>query len=294
MSSKKIICISGNCVSETIPVILKTSEQFMNNYEIRELKPIYLVKTEEDTLSYKKAISECDAFFTIPIGGEKYKQMGLDTISIQEKILKPDAKLYRWVGPFFRGYFPEQFYLHDSNGNLIGACEGLPSPYHNKIIFFAYVNKLSIEQAYSLLCDETPKQNIEEITKQSIVELQNREKMCDICISDFIQEHYKKERLFWTINHPTKALISHICNQIVKILENNDNQQYIIKNMDKEFLNGYVTPILPSVEKALNLEITDSWNNTRYTYDFIQKTYSYYDKNSELVKLNINVLEDVL
>lgn len=224
MSSKKIICISGNCVSETIPVILKTSEQFMNNYEIRELKPIYLVKTEEDISLYKNLISECDVFVTMPIGGEKYKQMGLDTTSIKEHTLKPDAKLYKYAPPFFRGYFPEQFYLHDADGNSIGSCEGLSSPYHNSIIFYGYVNKLSIEETYNILYDEKSIQNVEKITNESIIELQNREKSCDISISNFIAENYKTKRLFWTINHPTNALIFEISKQMVKILENIDGQ----------------------------------------------------------------------
>ncbi len=77
------------------------------------------------------------------------------------------------------------------------------------------------------------------------------------------------------------------------MLSKDDNQKYIIKNIEKEFLNDWVTPILPSVEKKLKLEITDSWYNTKYTIDFIKATYAYYDKHPELVSLNKHIVDNI-
>lgn len=293
MDNKKIICISGNCVSSSIPVFLQTSELFNRNYELVKVKPVHEIKTEEDVAEYKNTVSQCDLFFTVPVGGEKYKQLGIDTTTLQETCLKPNAKLYQWIGPYFMGYFPEQFYLHDINGNLIGECEDLP-PYNNKIIFYGYVNKLSIEETYNLLYSETSKLDIEKTAQESLLELQRRENLyCPFCISDFIAANYKKTRLFWTINHPTNILILYITRQIAKILTEIDGQQYDIKPIETEFLKSHVTPILPSVAKTLNLEISDDWDNAKYTLDFIKRTYDYYDRHPDLVELNKHVLDDM-
>lgn len=288
----KQICVSGNCVTMAIPFFLKTSALFNERYEILTLKPVYTINTPEDVEEFKTQVSKCDVFLTQPISGDKYKNMGIDTESIKN-ILKPGAKLITMPVPYFTGYFPEQFYLHDANGNLVGECEGLPSPYNNKIILYGYVNKLSPEETYNLLYDEQHSTKAQQKVQESIVELQNREKSIDFSISEFITENFKKQRLFWTVNHPTNALIFYISQKFMKILSEIDNCQYDIQNIEKEFLNEYITPILPSVQKDLQLEITDGYVNVKYTTDFIKATFEYYDRHPELVELNKKVTEDI-
>ena len=288
----KKICISGNCVTMAIPYFLKTCSNFNERYEIIPLKPVYTISAQQDIDEFKNNVSLCDVFLTQPIVGDKYKNMGIDTESIKN-ILKPDARLLTMPVPYFSGYFPEQFYLHDDAGNLIGECEGLPSPYHNKIIFYEYVHKMSAEQVYDILYDESYKTDAEQKVKASIAELQKREQTINFPISGFIEENFKKQRLFWTVNHPTNVLIFFISQQFMKILSGIDNCEYVIQNIDKELLDSYFTPILPSVQKVLNLEITDKWANSKYTIDFIKQAYDYYDKHPELVESNKKFIEDM-
>lgn len=63
--------------------------------------------------------------------------------------------------------------------------------------------------------------------------------------------------------------------------------------MEKEFLNSYITPILPSVAKILDFEITDNWNNKKYSFEDIKAAYDYYDRHPELVELNKKILDDM-
>lgn len=282
----------GNCVTGVIPSFLATSSEFTERYEIIPVKPVFVIKSSQDVEEFRDTVSQCDVLVTQPISGEKYKNMGIDTASIKN-ILKSNARFFAVPTPYFTGYFPEQFYLHDANGNLVGECEGLPAPYHNKVILYGYIHKMSAEQTYDMLYGEKSCENPEKILKDTITELQNREKSTSFPISDFIIQNFQKQRLFWTINHPTNALICYISEQIANVLSKDDNQKYIIKNIEKEFLNDWVTPILPSVEKKLKLEITDSWYNTKYTIDFIKATYAYYDKHPELVSLNKHIVDNI-
>ena len=287
---KKKICISGNCVTKVIPHFLRTNEDFNAAYEIEDLKPIFMIK-KEDLEPFKAVVSSCDIFLTQPIGGQKYVEMGIDTESIK-KIMKPGTELFSIPVPYFIGYFPEQFYLHDSTAALVGVCEGLPSPYHNKIIFWGYLNGKSVEDTLDLLYAPKTLKNISQLTADSLAELRRREKNLSFKISDFLESQYMRKRLFWTINHPANALIQYMSSEILKILE----IQSIVKEIAQEFLAGYVTPILPSVANELHLQLqpNSEIRETTYTLDFIKKTYHYYDEHPKLIELNKDVVKDLI
>lgn len=65
--------------------------------------------------------------------------------------------------------------------------------------------------------------------------LKSKEKTCDIKISDFILENYKKQQLFYTPNHPAPIILKIMAKQILKKLNINyqdfDNR-YARNNFD--------------------------------------------------------------
>ena len=52
--------------------------------------------------------------------------------------------------------------------------------------------------------------------------LQDKEKYCDIKISDFIKENFNKHRLFVIENHPTSIVFIHLVNKILKLRLNSN------------------------------------------------------------------------
>lgn len=54
--------------------------------------------------------------------------------------------------------------------------------------------------------------------ENSIHELYLREKYCDIKITDFIEENYKEEQLFYSPNHPNERLINEYVNRMIEYL----------------------------------------------------------------------------
>lgn len=288
---KKTICISGNCVTEAIPIFLKTNKTFNKLYEIKILKPVFMVE-QEDVPTFHEEISKCDIFITQPIGGEKYKQLGIDTETMKD-LMKEGAKLISIPVPYFVGYFPEQFYLHDENSNLVPSCEGLPSPYHNKIILYSYVNNLTPQKCLDLLNQKVCMKDINKYSKDGIDELRKREQNLSFGIADFIENNYKKRRLFWTINHPTNELLYFMSKEILKILGINKKWYEIkfpLKKQKQEILNNFITPILPSTKKEERLLFNI---DNSYTLDYINDTYIYYDNHKDLVELNKIFTEDL-
>jgi len=53
---------------------------------------------------------------------------------------------------------------------------------------------------------------------KSIGILKEKEKHCDVKISDFIERNIRKQKLFFTQNHPTTCVFIHCVNQILSIL----------------------------------------------------------------------------
>lgn len=294
---KKKICVSGNCVTEIIPHFLRTNMKFNQNYEVKPLKPVFML-TEEDLADFKKDVAECDIFLTQPIGGQKYVDMGIDTKTLKET-MKSNAKLIQMPVPYFIGYFPEQFYLHDENGNLVGTHDGLPSPYHNKIIFWGYINGKSAQEILELLYASCNMKNIKKLVADSFAELRRREETIDFKISDYIKNNYTKERLFWTINHPTNALIQELSRRVLLLLgikRHFWNIKPVISEIKQEYLNGYVTPILPSVasELGFSFQNTREENKNRYVLEVVKQSYAYYDAHPYLVELNRKFVDDLM
>lgn len=59
---------------------------------------------------------------------------------------------------------------------------------------------------------------IEERVEDYYKELDKRDNQCDVKTSDFIKQNIRKDKLFFTQNHPTSRIPGHIANQIFKIL----------------------------------------------------------------------------
>ena len=288
---KKKICIIGNCVTAAIPQFLVLNKDFNKKYEILSSKPIFMVQPEDIDL-LKQQVSECDIFITQPVGGEHYKNLGIDTESLK-KVMKKDAKIIIMPVPYFTGYFPCQCYLHDSTGTLIGEFKEIPqhpSPYHNKIIFNGYLNNLSEKEILDKLYSDNalPAGLPTNTVKSSIDELKRREAYTDFGIADFIEKNYKKHKLFYTLNHPTNYLLNYMCEIILKKLGIKKHlfKKRMIPALDHEPMDFIITPILPCIEKELGLQKEVMKNNLKYSPEYINACYKYYRENPDIVEIN--------
>lgn len=289
MAERRKIYVFGNCNVKPIISILSGVKDFLKKYEIIALKPVFMCD-ENDTAEIQEKASGADVLITQPIIGEYYKKIGIDTQTLKS-FLPKNAKLIQIPVPYFTGYFPEQFYLHDKYDNPVGECKGLFNPYHNRIIFYGYCNKLSVQEVLDVIYNENNLRNIKEVVLENIEELKRREKHLDVKISKFVKKNYKNKRLFWTINHPSDIILKYVSFEILKILSGwlYAKIEYLLSPSYSTFLSGTKTPIMPSIQKELKLEFECI---EKITEDDIKHYYNYYDNNPELVELNRNELEN--
>jgi hypothetical protein len=107
--------------------------------------------------------------------------------------------------------------------------------------------------------------------EMSLSKLQEKEKKCDIHVSEFIKNNIKTNKLFFTQNHPTPYLFAFVSNQIlelikIKFIQNMTNTQYIFTNYN-ELCNGPKWPI--------SKNDIDFWNFT-YIQDAEEDADNYY------------------
>lgn len=107
-----------------------------------------------------------------------------------------------------------------------------------------------------------------------------RDARCDVGIGDFVLSRFRKDRLFWTVNHPTPVLLHelierllHASDSVQPVLLDADIEHTLRNNFAPEGPLGVVgVPIHPKVAEILELEWYDP--NERYR-SWDGKTYSY-------------------
>jgi len=114
----------------------------------------------------------------------------------------------------------------------------------------------SVEEMVKKLDEESLPFNFKAIEENQFLKLRERDDRCSIKITDFIKENWKKERLFYTRNHPTNTLMLYIAREISKLL-----------NLDTNFtfetaLDLSISLIPPFLKKELSFDInTAKWYN---------------------------------
>lgn len=113
---------------------------------------------------------------------------------------------------------------------------------------------------------------------QSLMELRKREQEADIVISDYIENRWKQEQLFYTVNHLSTSLYKEICKSILNLLG-------IVKiNYIDDILehNGVTQLIWPCVEALLDFKQEYLFfnktidNNTYNKQEWIEKYLELY------------------
>lgn len=109
---------------------------------------------------------------------------------------------------------------------------------------------------------------------ESFAELRRREWICDLKISDYIEENFRDRQLFFNPNHPSLAVLLEITKRILRLIgmrsENFLDLPRIIDDEDPDWsLFGQDVPIYPSVRRFFDFqaEPTTFWAN-RYFWDF--------------------------
>lgn len=222
VNDKKGIGIYSNCQGQIIEYFLKTiftecSFHYFENFSMISNAKIGVKK-------YKEQLRNCDIFIYQPINQKgyggfntidegifQYLKKGVIKISFPyiynnslwdlKKILTRDNQSAIWK---LNGGIKTRIWEINNKEVIENIIEKNPDISLNKLIEMYKTNKIDFKY--------------KERYEKSLNILKEKEKDCDVKVSDYIEENIYKKRLFFTFNHPCNSVIIHCVNQILNLL----------------------------------------------------------------------------
>jgi hypothetical protein len=201
---KSRIGIFGNCQGAEIERLFSAHKPLLERFELVPIKPVYLM-TMDDRASLANSMHEFDVFVCQLIGAN------FDSVSTDALKAASRGRFLVFPSLFFAGHLPDLMHFRP------GAIEGSPTSYHSTIIASAFDKGLAESDAVGIYEDRAGLSYpfLAENYWNGIAELRDREKVCDVTVSDFIARMGPSSRLFHTMNHPSHAVMRHVANQIL-------------------------------------------------------------------------------
>ena len=279
----KNILFYGNCqTGSLIPFI----EHKLQNYNIKNII-CWNGLIERDY--FLTEIQKADIIITQPISPNYRKVDYLNTEFILNNC-KKTTKVIIFPSLHFEFYYVDLVYKSLNNDVLHE-----PSDYHYSKLFECYKNKLPQQYFINNYVNNPDYKSIEELVNRandSLQELSRRETLIEeynniypitiIKATEFIRNNYKKQLLFYSMNHPTKYLMQFICIKILQELEINEIN--INLNVDPLFENERGI-IYKCIQKVVDFNINDytpqlskfKVNNIKQIVKTYYDTYDNYD-----------------
>lgn len=273
------ILFLGNCQ-------VSVFRDFCNYYLNRSAEYLNIVNDLQlENSIANNLISNCNICITQHFYSGKYYY---DDAKILE-LLSDDAEVIYIHVLYYDGYFidNERKFQNLTTPIDISILNILKTPYLFYLINEKNNNKVILEEINEKFSEK-------EIIQGSILSLQNlyerenglnNKNPVDVKIYDYIEENYKKVKLFHTLNHPSNLLLNYYS---IKICEYVSNRYDIeLKPYNNDFDTGYeklgstTIPIYKKVYNILNLEFEN----------IIYYKYKKYDLNSyiDLIRDSIAV-----
>ncbi|WP_027723147.1 WcbI family polysaccharide biosynthesis putative acetyltransferase [Maridesulfovibrio zosterae] len=229
---KKICILHANCQGDPVKELLCL------NLEFSEIYDIYNFTNYTREIIPENLIAKCDLFLYQHLG-KNWKELGSEFIISK---LNNTAKAIPFPSMFFKHYWPLWSSIpgFDYRDNFLDSL--LEKDLTESQILHLYLNT-KLTNIY----------DFEEILKASLRHERQKENISIINYVDLVMANYKQERLFNTVNHPRKKILTHIVNSILEKL----NMSLLTKEAVAEFPEPFAEfeqPIHPQVAEYLGLE----------------------------------------
>jgi hypothetical protein len=187
MESKKKLCIlHGNCQGETLAAMLTASPGFSEAYEVE----FYVNFTRQVVPA--ESLGRCGLFLHQRLG----PQWGdLASESLKARLPK-DAASVSFPNMFFKGYWP--FWSNRPGFDYADSLlDGLLDRGLTRAEILHVALKGKLDRMYDLAA----------FLGETLAREREKERECDVKYVDRIEEGYRREKLFQSINHPRKRLM---------------------------------------------------------------------------------------
>ena len=163
-------------------------------------------------------------------------------------------------------------------------------PYGDRIILACVEKGMKADDILEYYLTGWPqyRPNLKRLSELEQTRLETRDSHCDIKMAPWVMEHFRSERLHWTVNHPTlralRELMRRLLHAFISVepaLEEADIEETlrVYFPAPRGPLGLAVIPIHPNVAEALELK----WYDRDGLHPLFHKTYSYEQYFRELI-----------
>lgn len=286
--------VVGNCQAKVLELMLATNDAFAGRFEFVSFPPVHEIPIES-VPDLHRAVADAAVVVLQRIDDGYRDGIGLGTETLAR--IAERATVVRWPSVFWDGYVPDLFYLRDASGAPVSEP---PLDYHDRVILSAYGEGLSAEATCRLLADPAQPSEAPERAERATVELELRERDCDVRVASFIRERFREELLVFTMNHPTNRLLEELGQQVLELL--GIPGRVDARRMPGEVLGVTFFPLHANHARALGLTFAAGCEAGRIPFrlrdveyeaqDAVAKYFDYYAGHDELVRLNLDPSPD--
>lgn len=247
-SRRPIVAIYGNCQASALRTLLNTSDDFKNRYNVVRLPGAHEISPFQLTFM-RRIFSRASIVLTQKIRND-YRGMQLGTDQLTEYV-RSGAQILTYPSMFYKGLHPYLVYVH-ATGEL-GTPAPLTGGYHDlRFIHAASVGMSDSEAAVWLPNFSGTSDFIASTADASIEALRARDQDMDIPVSSVIRG--LKERSFWTLNHPSNAVLGHAATIAHDLLGTEKPKHLPVP----ELLASVVIPVHSDVRNTLQYRAAES------------------------------------
>ncbi|MCM1222684.1 MAG: WcbI family polysaccharide biosynthesis putative acetyltransferase [Lachnospiraceae bacterium] len=250
---KDVVLLHGNCHMEIIRKFLLSSSAFRDRFAIYPY-PL-LVSATKQFRTEPEIFRHIDVWIHQDI--RRNNQFGY---KVSDEYIRSNVspEIREIIIPHLYGIgkmlFPQSISL-DGNEAINDGLDGDGLFLHgDKVIEKAIGRGMKMDEMieYCKSDNVISEEEIKDNFFAGMTKLQEREKLWDIPIYDFIKDNYQEEKLFYDDGHPTNFVMKRIAEEILKRLQIYDLQIYCDSKMD---LNEKC--VYPVVKKVLGLRWED-------------------------------------
>ena len=247
---KKFV-VFANCQGAALTRTLMENREFAASYvrlwteSAHELS----MSNAADTIAQ---VEQADLLLHQPVRQTAERPLELSSDYLKSR-LPSHARCLSFPSLYFDGYFP---HMASFQGNV-----SVLSRVHDYFIAYCFCMGKSVDETVALIENETlysPRLS-KRLLKSALNNLKAREKKdkIDIRISRFIRDNFRQVKLFNQFNHPTRIVLVHIAEQILKSLGISD---WGIPREGKGYLDKVSVPVYRSTYRNLRLEFDEAFS----------------------------------
>jgi hypothetical protein len=205
---KKQVFYYTNCQGSNIIKILAKHPTLSLEYDFENAKGVgnFGAIKDQKGLPYEQ-IESCDLFIYQPTDA-KHGIYGTPDILTH---LKPDCKTISF--PYLYNYAFWECLIY-ADGDYAVGMNKYTHLNHQPITKWKD-RGFSFEQIKNMIVSKNFDWNFKERYNHSQQVLREKESICDVKVADFIDQHYKDHLLFYTNNHVSLFLLTHVAKQMI-------------------------------------------------------------------------------